>query len=80
MRVMILKRTVFDADSKKGRKNNKLNFFENGPFGTPFLTLKLPPKKLRHINFFLGAQNGGSWVGAKKFMFKKFMWFFPSPI
>ena len=31
---------------------------------------------MRHINFFLGAQNGASWVGGKKFMFKKFMCFF----
>ena len=31
---------------------------------------------MRHINFFLGAQNGVFWVGAKKFMFKKFMCFF----
>ena len=55
---------------------------ENGPFGTPFLTPKIPPKKvyvsqeIRHINFFLGAQNWGFWVGAKKFMLKKFMCFF----
>ena len=31
---------------------------------------------MRHINFFLGAQNGVFWVGAKKFMLKKFMCFF----
>ena len=33
---------------------------------------------MRHINFFPGAQNGGFWVGAKKFMLKKFMCFFLS--
>ena len=56
---------------------------ENGPFGTPFLTPKSPRKKLcgspfcvlsqemRHIIFFLGAQNGVFWVGVKKFMLKK---------
>ena len=31
---------------------------------------------MRHINFFLGVQNGVFWVGAKKFMLKKFMCFF----
>ena len=30
---------------------------------------------MRHINFFLVAQNGVFWVGAKKFMLKKFMCF-----
>ena len=55
---------------------------ENGPFGTPFLTPQNPPKKvyvgpfLRSFQgneahkLFLGAQNGGFWVGAKKFMLK----------
>ena len=33
-------------------------------------------QEMKHINFFLGAQNGGFWAGAKKFMLKKFMWFF----
>ena len=32
--------------------------------------------EMRHINFFLGTQNGVFWVGAKKFMLKKFMCFF----
>ena len=31
---------------------------------------------MRHINFFLGAQNRGFWVGAEKFRLKKFMFFF----
>ena len=32
---------------------------------------------MRHINFFLGAQNGGFWVEAEKLMeAKKFMCFF----
>ena len=29
----------------------------------------------KHINFFLGAQNGVFWVGAKKSMLKKFVRF-----
>ena len=33
-------------------------------------------QKMRHINFFLGTQIGGFWVGAKKVMLKKFMCFF----
>ena len=33
---------------------------------------------MRHINFFLGAQNGVFRVGAKKFMLKNFMCFFCS--
>ena len=62
---------------------------EIGPFGTPFLTPKIPPKKFMwvpflrpfpgneaHKYFFLGAQNGVFWLGAKKFMLKKFMCFF----
>ena len=56
--------------------------------GPPFLTPKTPRKSLcvslfcvlsqerRDINFFLGAQDWGSWVGAKKFMLKKLMCFF----
>ena len=31
---------------------------------------------MRHINFFLGAQDGVFWVEATKFMLKKFMCFF----
>ena len=61
---------------------------ENGPFGTPFLTPKIPRKCLCGSLFlrsfpgneahklFLGAQNGGFRVGCKKFMLKKFMCFF----
>ena len=33
-------------------------------------------QEMRHISFFLGAQNGVFWVGTKKFMLKKFMCFF----
>ena len=56
--------------------------------GPPFWPPKISPKKLmwvpfcvlfqemRHINSFLGAQNGGIWVGAKEFTLKKFMCFF----
>ena len=33
-------------------------------------------QEMRHINFFLGAQNGVFWAGAKKFMLKHFMRFF----
>ena len=36
------------------------------------------PRKWGTSTFFLGAQKGGFWVGAKKFMLKKFMCFFPS--
>ena len=59
---------------------------KNGPFGTPFLTPNPPEKKvyagpffgvlsqeMRHINFFLGAQNGVFRVGCKKVMLKKLM-------
>ena len=71
-------------------KNNKQNFnfraLKMARLG-PLLTPKLPRKSLcgslfcvfsqemRHINFFLGAQYGAFWVGAKKFMLKKFMCF-----
>ena len=68
----------------------KLFVAQNGPFGTPFWTPKIPRKSLcgslfcvlskemRHINFFLGAQDGAFWVGGggKMFMLKKFMCFF----
>ena len=37
-------------------------------------------QEMRHINFFLGAQNGVFRVGAKKFMLKKFMCLFLSPM
>ena len=71
-------------------KNNKLNFLwpKMARLGPPFLAQKSPGKSLcgslfcvlsqemRHINFLLGAQNGVfCWVGAKKFMLKKFMCF-----
>ena len=72
-------------------KNNKLNFLwpKMARLGPPF-DAKNPPEKvyvgpiffcvlsqeMRHINFFLGAQIGVFWVGAKKFMLKKFMCFF----
>ena len=60
---------------------------ENGLFGAPFLTPRIPPKKLmwvpflrpfpeneaHHFYFFPGAQNGVFWVGAKKFLLKKLM-------
>ena len=62
---------------------------ENGPFGIPFLTPKIPekvyvgplfasfPRKWEwDINCLLGAQNRVFWVGAKKLMLKKFMCFF----
>ena len=62
------------------KKNNKLNVFvaENGPFGPPFCQKSarkslcgslfcVLSQEMRHINFFLGAQNGVFWVGAKKF-------------
>ena len=39
----------------------------------PFCVLS---QEMRHIHFCLGAQNGVFWVGAKKFMLKKFMCFF----
>ena len=66
---------------------------ENGPFGTPFLTPRIPPKKfmwvpflcsfpkkIRHMNFFLGAQNGGFWGGGQKVYVEKVYVLFPSPI
>ena len=31
---------------------------------------------MKHINFFLGAQSGGFWLGAKKFMLKSLCVFF----
>ena len=40
------------------------------PFLQPF------PENEARFNFFLGVQNGVFWVGAKKFMLKKFMCFF----
>ena len=45
---------------------------ENGPFGTPVLTPKIPPKRslfcvlsqeMRRINLFLGAQKIGGFLG-----------------
>ena len=60
---------------------------ENGPFGTPFLTPKTPPKKFMWVPFlrpFPGNQahklfsGGPKWAvlgGAKKLMLKKFMCF-----
>ena len=77
--------------NKGGRKQEtKLFVAENGPFGTPFLVPQNPPEKslcgspfcvlsqeIRLINFYLGAQDGGFRVGAKKLMSKKFMCFFP---
>ena len=71
-----------------GKGTKKTIVAENGPFGTPFRPPKSPRKSLcgslfcdlsqeiRHINFFLGAQKGGFWVGAKRFMLEKFMCFF----
>ena len=59
---------------------------ENGPFGTPLFDPQNLPEKVyvgpflrpfpgneAHKLFFLGAQNGVFWVGAKKFRLKKFM-------
>ena len=43
------------------------------PYWVPFLSSS---QEMRHINFFLGAQNGGSWVGAKKLMLKKLLCLF----
>ena len=34
---------------------------------------------MRHITFFLGAQNEVFWVGDKKFMLKKFVLFLSLP-
>ena len=64
----------------KQEKYAKLFFVaENGPFGTPFWTPQVSPKKFMWVpflrpfpgneahHFFLGAQNGVFWVGAKKF-------------
>ena len=45
--------------------------------GSPFCVLS---QEMRHINSFLGAQNGGVRAGAKKSMWKKFMCFFCHPI
>ena len=66
---------------------------ENGLFGTPFPTPKIPLKKFMWVpllrsfpgigahKLFSGAQNGGFRVGGKKFMLKKFMCFFcPLPL
>ena len=66
---------------------------ENGPFETPFLIPKSPPKSLcgslfgvlsqetRHIHFCLRAQNGvfSNWVGAKKFYVEKVYVLFQPP-
>ena len=55
---------------------------ENGPFGTPFSTPKIPPKRFMWVLFLLcfpgneahklfsGGPNWGVGVGAKKFMLK----------
>ena len=64
---------------------------ENGPFGTPYLNQKIPPKKftwapffwvlsqkMGHMNFYLGAQNRVFWVGAKRLMLKNVYVLFPS--
>ena len=80
------------APSKGGNKTiTKFLVAENGPFGTPFLTPKVPPKKfmwvpflspfqeMRHINFFLGAQKGVFWVGAQKVYVEKVYVLFRSP-
>ena len=61
---------------------------ENGPFGTPFLTPQKTPKKfmlmcllcvlsqeVRHINFFLGAQNGGLGGGQKVYVKRVYVFF-----
>ena len=59
------------------------NEAENGPFGTPFLTPKIPSNKFMWVPLLrpfpgneAGAQNRVFWVGAKKFTLKKFMCFF----
>ena len=56
--------------------------------GTPFLTPKIPPKKFMWgpvfasfprksgTQAFFSAPKMGCWVGAKKFVLKKFMCFF----
>ena len=50
----------------------------------PLFEPKIPPEKglcwflpqeMRHVNFFLGAQDRVFWVGAKTFMVKNFMCF-----
>ena len=74
----------------KGRKNNNtLNFSwlkmpRLGPLVDPKILLKelcrslfgVLSQEMRHIIFFLRVQNGAFWVGAKKFMLKKFVCFF----
>ena len=76
--------------SFKGRKeNNKLFVPASSPFGTPIFDPKNPPEKvyagvffcilsqdMRHIKCFSWGPKWGVWVGAKKFMLKKFMCFF----
>ena len=67
-------------------RGNKLNFSWSKTAGTPFLTPKSPEKLYvgpffasfprKHINCFLGVQNGVFWVGAKKCMLKNCMCFF----
>ena len=71
-----------------GAGKNKLNFLwsktavwdplfdppnpQNSLCGSLFCVLS---QEMRHINFFLGVQNGVFWVGAKKFMLENFMCF-----
>ena len=71
---------MIPSNLRAGKNKKKLLVPENGPFGTPFLTPKIPLKKfmwvpfvilsqeMRHINFFLGAQIGVFffWGGCQK--------------
>ena len=75
---------------KDKEKNNKLNLWpKTAHLGRCFRPLPrkslrgsplhILSQEMRHIDFFLGAENGGFWVGAKKIMLKKFMCFFSVP-
>ena len=70
------------------QRSAKLFVAENGQFGTPFSTPRIPLKKFMWVPFlrsfprneahklFSEGPKLGVWVGANKFMLKKFMCFF----
>ena len=62
---------------KRAGKNNKLNFLWPKMACFPKIPPSFPGNEAH--TFFLGPQNGGFWVGAKKFMLQKFMCFFRPP-
>ena len=66
--------TTTAAVHVRAGKNNKLNFFvvQDGPFGTPILTPKIPPKKFMLVLFLLGKVSMGALKWGLKANFRSF--------